>query len=258
MCAGRERLADFERGGLLARDPERRVGVHERDPEVGPGFGLAVVGHGTERNENSAKAVEYHADRIREMDRFEEVQALFMDEDPEVDDVTDFFESDDIVVVPLFIADGFHTQEDIPEDVGLTDDYREGYDVPAVVDGHRIPEGTVVTLPQFRLHTDPRFWDEPDAFRPERWLEPEPDAPAQASNLFLRGPRGCPGEDLILFVCKAALAHQLGESRGTRGSGELGAPVHLRPAARSSRLARDPLPVSFPDREAAHIHQGDA
>jgi sirohydrochlorin cobaltochelatase len=61
-----------------------------------------------------------------------------MDEEPEVDDVTDYFESEDVVVVPLFIADGFHTQEDIPEDMGLTDDYRTGYDVPAVVDGHRI------------------------------------------------------------------------------------------------------------------------
>jgi len=125
------------------------------DPDVGDGFGLAVVGHGTERNENSAKAVEYHADEIRERDRFDKVQALFMDEDPEVDDVTDYFGSEggearsasdqssgrgprDIVVVPLFIADGYHTQEDIPEDMGLTDDYRTGWDTPAEVDGHRI------------------------------------------------------------------------------------------------------------------------
>jgi sirohydrochlorin cobaltochelatase len=102
------------------------------------GFGLAVVGHGTDRNENSAKAIEYHTDRIRESGRFDEVRALFMDEEPEVDDVTDHFESPDIVVVPLFIADGFHTQEDIPEDMGMVDDYREGYDVPTEVDGHRI------------------------------------------------------------------------------------------------------------------------
>ena len=108
------------------------------DPDVGEGFGLAVVGHGTERNENSAKAIEYHADRIRERDRFDEVEALFMDEDPEVDDVTDFFESDDIVVVPLFIADGYHTQEDIPEDMGLTDDYRKGWNTPTEVDGQNI------------------------------------------------------------------------------------------------------------------------
>jgi sirohydrochlorin cobaltochelatase len=116
----------------------RRAESITGDPDVGEGFGLAVVGHGTERNENSAKAIHYHADRIRDSGRFEEVQALFMDEEPEVDDVTDYFESEDIVVVPLFIADGFHTQEDIPEDMGLTDDYRTGYDVPATVDGHRI------------------------------------------------------------------------------------------------------------------------
>lgn len=106
--------------------------------EVGAGFGLAIVGHGTDRNANSAKAIRYHAERIREMDRFDEVHSLFMDEEPEVDDVTDHFESPDIVVVPLFIADGFHTQEDIPEDMGLTEDFREGYEIPAEVDGHRI------------------------------------------------------------------------------------------------------------------------
>jgi sirohydrochlorin cobaltochelatase len=116
----------------------RRAESVTADPDVGEGFGLAVVGHGTERNENSAKAIEYHADRIRERDRFDEVRALFMDEEPAIEDVTDYFDSPDVVVVPLFVADGFHTQEDIPEDMGLTDDYRTGYEVPATVDGHRI------------------------------------------------------------------------------------------------------------------------
>jgi len=116
----------------------RRAESVTADPDVGEGSGLAVVGHGTERNENSAKTIEYHADRIRERDRFEEVQALFMDEDPEVDDLTEYFEVDDIVLVPLFVADGYHTQEDIPADVGLTDDYREGWETPAVVDGTRV------------------------------------------------------------------------------------------------------------------------
>lgn len=126
----------------------RRAESVTGDPNVGDGFGLAVVGHGTERNENSAKAIEYHADRIRESDRFDEVEALFMDEDPEVDDVTAFFESPDVIVVPLFVADGYHTQEDIPEDMGLTDDYRTGWETPATVDGHRIwYSGAVGTEP---------------------------------------------------------------------------------------------------------------
>jgi sirohydrochlorin cobaltochelatase len=102
------------------------------------GVGLAVVGHGTERNENSAKAIRHHANRIREQGRFREVEALFMDEAPEVEAVTTHLDSDDVVVVPLFIADGYHTQEDIPEDLDLTADYRTGYDVPTEVDGRRI------------------------------------------------------------------------------------------------------------------------
>ena len=116
----------------------RRAESVTRDPGVGDGFGLAVVGHGTKRNENSAKAIRYHADRIRDRDRFSEVRALYMDEDPEIDDVAEHFESEDVVVVPLFIADGYHTREDIPEDMGLTDDYRTGWETPETVDGRRI------------------------------------------------------------------------------------------------------------------------
>ncbi len=79
----------------------RRAESVTNDADVGEGFGLAVVGH-------------------------------------EVDDLPEHFESDDVVLVPLFIADGYHTQEDIPEDVGLCEDHTEGYDVPETVDGTRI------------------------------------------------------------------------------------------------------------------------
>jgi hypothetical protein len=72
-------------------------------------------------------------------------------------------------------------------------------------------------------------------FAPERWLSRELDAPAAASNLFLRGPRACPGSDLILFVCRSALARLIGE---------------LRQTADASVLTRDPLPLSFPERVA--------
>ncbi|HZD06291.1 MAG TPA: cytochrome P450, partial [Longimicrobiales bacterium] len=90
------------------------------------------------------------------------------------------------------------------------------------------------------LQRDPSLGASVHTFRPERWLAPELDAPAAASNLFLRGPRACPGEDLILFVCRVAIARQLGE---------LGMDV------RPSRLSRDPLPVSFPAGEAHFITQ---
>jgi cytochrome P450 len=83
------------------------------------------------------------------------------------------------------------------------------------------------------LHRDDRLGPTVNAFRPERWLGDELDAAAGESNLFLRGPRACPGMHLILFVCKAALARLL---------------IEQRVVATLDRLASDPLPVSFPKR----------
>jgi len=119
-------------------DVVRRAESVTGEPEVGPGVGLDVVGHGTERNATAAKATEYHVDRIADRDRFEGVVALFMNEAPSVADLTDHLDSTDVVLVPLFIADGYHTREYIREDVGLIDDYRTGWETPAEVGGHRV------------------------------------------------------------------------------------------------------------------------
>jgi cytochrome P450 len=91
------------------------------------------------------------------------------------------------------------------------------------------------------LQRDDRLGPTVHEFRPDRWLAPDLDAAAQASNLFLRGPRACPGMDLILFVCKTAAAMQLGE---------------LGLSARQDRLAHDPLPVSFPKLDAPFTASG--
>ncbi|MEF8825292.1 MAG: CbiX/SirB N-terminal domain-containing protein [Halapricum sp.] len=99
---------------------------------------LAVIGHGTERNPKSADAVYEHVAALEERTDFAEVGAVFMDEAPYVADVLDRFEADDIAVVPLFIADGFHTRDEIPELLGITDDPRSGYPVPGEVEGRRI------------------------------------------------------------------------------------------------------------------------
>lgn len=111
------------------------------NPSVGPEMGLAIVGHGTKRNKNSAKAIAYHADRVRARERFADVQALFLDEEPAIETLTDRFETPGVVVVPLFIADGYHTREDIPKALGLTEkaDARRGeFNRPTVVDGVEI------------------------------------------------------------------------------------------------------------------------
>lgn len=67
-----------------------------------------------------------------------------------------------------------------------------------------------------------------DRFEPERWLDP---SATPESHLFLSGARLCPGKDLILFVCKSAIALLIHKH-------------HLR--AINPLLERDPLPLSFP------------
>jgi cytochrome P450 len=40
---------------------------------------------------------------------------------------------------------------------------------PVELDGYRIPAGTTVFMPQWVIHRDGRWYDDPEVFRPERW-----------------------------------------------------------------------------------------
>lgn len=118
---------------------DRATSIYEGEAELNGEVGLAVVGHGTDRNPKSAESALEHVGRIRERGGFAEVKALFMDEEPYVDDVANHFEPDEIVVVPFFSSDGYHTQEDIPEDMGIVDwEEQDDYDVPATTEGKRV------------------------------------------------------------------------------------------------------------------------
>lgn len=44
---------------------------------------------------------------------------------------------------------------------------------PLVVDGVVVPRGTLVGVCLYALHRNPRYFDDPHTFRPERWLVPE-------------------------------------------------------------------------------------
>lgn len=61
--------------------------------------------------------------------------------------------------------------------------------------GHPVPARTMILFAPLGIHRDPRFWDEPDAFRPERF---EPEAKAARHKFaylpFSAGRRGCIGE----------------------------------------------------------------
>jgi cytochrome P450 len=54
---------------------------------------------------------------------------------------------------------------------------------PHTIDGHTIAPGSLVIMSQWIVHHDPRWWDAPNAFTPERWLD------ASSSRLSAPGSR---------------------------------------------------------------------
>ena len=39
--------------------------------------------------------------------------------------------------------------------------------------GYDVPKGTFVMVNLYSVHMDPKLWDKPEEFRPERWLDSE-------------------------------------------------------------------------------------
>jgi cytochrome P450 len=82
-----------------------------------------------------------------------------------------------------------------------------------VLDGYPIAAGSIVLASQFALHRDPRFWAEPAAFRPQRWLTADgtfsEDAPGQPRGAwfpFGAGSRVCVGESFAWTEAVLVLA----------------------------------------------------
>jgi cytochrome P450 len=66
--------------------------------------------------------------------------------------------------------------------------------------GFEIPPGTDVLMCIYLLHRHPRYWKEPQAFRPERFdAEHESERPRFAYMPFAAGPRHCIGETFALY-----------------------------------------------------------
>ncbi|GIX83791.1 cytochrome P450 2J2 [Caerostris darwini] len=66
------------------------------------------------------------------------------------------------------------------------------------VGGYDIPKGTVVIANFWNAHHDPRYWEEPEKFQPERFLSKDGKSVVKSSNFlaFSTGRRVCPGESM--------------------------------------------------------------
>ncbi|HKS82197.1 MAG TPA: cytochrome P450 [Candidatus Acidoferrales bacterium] len=78
---------------------------------------------------------------------------------------------------------------------------------PCQIGGYDFPAGTTFLMSQWVTHRDPRYFDEPEAFRPERWLDGLMDRlPPGAYFPFGGGPRRCIGQGFALLEASLVLA----------------------------------------------------
>jgi cytochrome P450 len=75
------------------------------------------------------------------------------------------------------------------------------------IGGYRVPAGTQVFVFQWVTQRDPRFFDEPLAFKPDRWTEEfEAQRPKYAYFPFGGGPRSCVGASFAMMEMILVLA----------------------------------------------------
>ncbi|ERN11292.1 flavonoid 3'-monooxygenase [Amborella trichopoda] len=75
--------------------------------------------------------------------------------------------------------------------------------------GFDVPVGTRILVNVWTIGRDPKIWDSPDEFRPERFLGSQIDVKGQDFELlpFGSGRRMCPGYNLGLRVIQTSLAN---------------------------------------------------
>ncbi|MGH9689516.1 MAG: cytochrome P450 [Candidatus Acidiferrales bacterium] len=71
---------------------------------------------------------------------------------------------------------------------------------PCQLGGYDFPAGSTILMSQWVTHRDSRYYDDPDLFRPERWLEGLANRlPAGAYFPFGDGPRRCIGQGFAML-----------------------------------------------------------
>ncbi|MBI1830221.1 MAG: cytochrome P450 [Planctomycetes bacterium] len=79
--------------------------------------------------------------------------------------------------------------------------------VDCAIGGYAVPAGTTILMPQWVVQRDPRFFDDPEKFKPERWGEERTKAlPKFAYFPFGGGPRVCIGQQFAMMEMTLILA----------------------------------------------------
>ncbi|MEO6846229.1 MAG: CbiX/SirB N-terminal domain-containing protein [Chthoniobacterales bacterium] len=111
----------------VGNHPRMTEALLKRAAEVAPGIdpaetSLLIAGHGTDLNENSARAVKTQVQEIAARNLYADVRAVYMEESPLVADWDKLAEKPNVIMVPFFISDGLHSYQDIPVLLGIETD----------------------------------------------------------------------------------------------------------------------------------------
>lgn len=91
----------------------------------------------------------------------------------------------------------------------LTDDVVIPCDTPERRRPITLPSGAVACIWIYGLHRNPEFWDRPDDFIPDRWLDPALRDVGQSNGAYMpfaSGPRNCLGQPLAQIILRTILA----------------------------------------------------
>jgi sirohydrochlorin cobaltochelatase len=80
---------------------------------------LVLVGHGSTLNADSAAPTYQHADELRRRGIFSQVQEAFWKQEPYLSQVLRGVFASRVFIVPLFISEGYFTEEVIPRELGF-------------------------------------------------------------------------------------------------------------------------------------------
>ena len=84
------------------------------------GVALVLAGHGSHISAETAGIVWGYVDRLRQMGAADEITACFWKEQPALSRVLSSVAADEVVIVPVFTAQGYFTRDVLPAEMGLT------------------------------------------------------------------------------------------------------------------------------------------
>lgn len=99
---------------------------------------LVLVGHGSTLNAESAMPTFQHADEIRRRRYFAQVLECFWKEQPAICAVMRGVFVPRVFVVPLFVSDGYFTEEVVPRELGLAKRGQTEFDRVQTISGRTI------------------------------------------------------------------------------------------------------------------------